>query len=250
MTDNLEARLGRILNSAMPLVQTEQIAREFGKNPADYKILKPYADMIVPALTGNAETDEAMKKAAYDDLVKASPANIVRGMDTRVKDLEGKVTETVSSTIGQLIGELPEDYLVTIAMAVSGKEAQMEAATEALKKGEVDKARKMYAETAGKYDKAWGHFLKDIASPEFIKNFAPVFFQYEIQNFQRQFYTEGDQEPRLDIGKMRSYIGQTILTAKDEKAKNKLYLAAGRAIGKYQLMAMQQRAAEEQRAAA
>src|SRR3989344_4310205 len=107
--------------------------------------------------------------------------------------------------------------------------------------------REKYAETFKSAE--WQDFIKNTARNEFIATFAPLYFKYEHNKFIGQFAStrevDGKQEAYLDRVKLIDYLNKKVESAKDDKAKKKIFFQAGKSLSEHKLQELIQEQEEK-----
>jgi len=241
----LEEKIAEVLNSGMPLVNLEGISRAYKQNPIDYKTIANYALILRPELA----LDKGALNAVANELVNLSPAALKQNMDTRQSELETQVSEAMSKNYAEIVKDIDEDMLFEMALSVSGKSKKYEDIVTYLKEGELEIARKEYASTFK--EKSWQDFIANKASENFVRKFAPAYFNWDSERFAMEFTEEKEVEGKkvqaLNSDKIRDYLNGKLSEAKDDKAKGKFYLLAGKGLAYYQIKALAQEEAEKKK---
>jgi hypothetical protein len=230
MAENLEQKLsptvGQIVQQGLKYNNLTKITEEFAKNPSDYNLIGNYALLSNPGL------DENMFRAYLDSFKKASPAVVRENMDISVKINGDNLAELVKASYKVAVDECDEEILAQAAYFASGADKEFEKVQTALKEGKTMDVRKKYMTTFK--DANWAHFVATIATDDFIKVFAPMYFKSQEENFQEQFKSTrkvGDkEEPYLDKTKVVAYLDKNLADAKDDKAKSGFYTNLGKGI--------------------
>lgn len=249
MAETLEQKADNGLQTVIPAglnyLGLDRIAKAYVKDNTNTKLLAQYAQAITPY-----PTEESIAKIAQE-MKKLSPAIVKENMDQTIKEQAQNLTQIVSTQYANLANTLPKEFLAQMALAVSGKKDEAEAIIELIKKGELDTVRKAYA--GARKNKAWQHFVAN-ASDEFIKSFAPIYFNGEAENFLQNYAkveknSEGKDEAIIDTKKLTDYILAQQANAKDDKQKEALYLRTGKGIAQFYEEQMKMAEAAQKKAA-
>ena len=241
MAENLEQKMNEVLSVGLPYIQMKSLVEQFEKTPTDYKVFENYKNFAF------RELPQDVREASLKELEASGMYGIKRNMDGNLSRAEKELTERTSTNYDSIVKSADEDTLQRMAYDISGKEKDLKEVEAKIEARDFKSVREKYAETFKSAE--WQDFIKNIARNEFVTTFAPMYFKYEHNNFARQFAStrevDGKQEAYLDKVKLVDYLNKKVTSAKDDKAKKKIFFQAGKSLSEHKLQELIQEQKEK-----
>ena len=244
MAENLEQKMNEVLSVGLPYVQMKGLVEQFEKTPTDYKVFDAYKNFAFRDLP------QDVREASLKELEASGMYGIKRNMDGNLSRGEKELTERTSTNYKSIVQGADEDALQRMAYDISGKEKDLKEIEAKIEAKDFKSVREKYAETFKSAE--WQDFIKNIARNEFVATFAPMYFKYEHNNFATQFVStrevDSKQEAYLDRVKLVDYLNKKVTSAKDDKAKKKIFFQAGKSLSEQKLQELIQEQEEKAKA--
>ena len=241
MAENLEQKMNEVLSVGLPYVQMKGLVEQFEKTPTDYKVFDAYKNFAFRDLP------QDVREASLKELEASGMYGIKRNMDGNLSRGEKELTERTSTNYKSIVQGADEDALQRMAYDISGKEKDLKEIEAKIEAKDFKSIREKYAETFKSAE--WQDFIKNIARNEFVATFAPLYFKYEHNKFIGQFAStrevDGKQEAYLDRVKLIDYLNKKVESAKDDKAKKKIFFQAGKSLSEHKLQELIQEQEEK-----
>ena len=236
-SQSLESIINEVAGLGGASLHVEHSLNRLKEDPTDVKNLESYMQV---------ETcPEEMKPGFYEMLKKKSAMLIAERMNQVRKEHESALVEKVSGNYHKMVNEAGVDYLVQMALTVSGVEKLQRTIAEAVEKKDFDALRKMLAKRYSD-NKNWVKYVMQNGTDEDVQVLIKGYAQNAVQSFLGKYFDETEKDGQKvavpNAGKLREYLSGALSEA-DDKQKASAYLGVGKAI--YNVEAAKAQQAEE-----
>jgi hypothetical protein len=223
-SQSLEGIINEIASLGGASLHVEHSLKRLKEDPTDVKNLESYMQV---------ETcPPEMKPGFYEMLKKKSAMLIAERMNQVRKEHESALVEKVSENYHKMVNESGVDYLLQMALSVSGVEKLQKTIAEAVEKKDFDALKKMLAKRYSD-NKNWVKYVMQNGTNEDVQILIQGYVQHAVQSFLSKYFDEteenGEKVAVPNVSKLREYLSGA-LDGADDKQKASAYLGVGRAI--------------------
>ena len=219
MVETLEEKLGEAFSVFEKSIGYGE-ARHFQSELSSAQTLEDQEKII----TQYSHTFGPEEQSKWYEIFRKSPSIALHAMKGEVKNSAAPLAEGMKNHFKDLVNKLDGNYLIDMAMGVSGKLEKLNSVRVAAKKGDYASLRKLYAET-WKDDPKRKAAVESMGEDESLKILAPLSYAHSYNNLLSQFKGENG----IDEKSLRKYLLDTVTSLEGDKQKA-AYLAAGSGI--------------------